>query len=186
MMQWKDEDDTSENANPLYMNRGKVHIGFGKGYIVFIGFFTNGQAGVDFHKQRKESQYMESLLSIREQAVELFAVFDLQENAQMPMNHNSEDLNRQLVESIQKRQMEQDEAVFIVKEFHQQSEQRDGTGAGSQWHEKALSAMTQRDWRIMREEFDIRVQGARAINPLRFWNEAAIHPSILKAIEKLG
>lgn len=46
--------------------------------------------------------------------------------------------------------------------------------------------MTQRDWRIMREEFDIRVQGARAINPLRFWSEAAIHPSILKAIEKLG
>lgn len=65
-------------------------------------------------------------------------------------------------------------------------ETREGTGTGSRWSEKPLSAMTQRDWRIMREEFDIHVQGARAINPLRFWNEAGIHPAILKAIEKLG
>lgn len=46
--------------------------------------------------------------------------------------------------------------------------------------------MTQRDWRIMREEFEIHVTGARAINPLRTWDEAAIDPSIRKAIDKLG
>lgn len=34
LMQWKNEDDTSEKLNPLYMNREKVHLGFGKGYIV--------------------------------------------------------------------------------------------------------------------------------------------------------
>lgn len=34
LMQWRNEDDTSENMNPLYMNRGKVHLGFGKGYVV--------------------------------------------------------------------------------------------------------------------------------------------------------
>ena len=46
--------------------------------------------------------------------------------------------------------------------------------------------MTQRDWRIMREEFEIHVTGARSINPLRTWDEAAIDPSIRKAIDKLG
>ena len=59
MMQWHDEDDTSDKLDPLYRNVGKVHLGFGKGYI----------AGVDMRKQRKESQYMENLLKLREQAV---------------------------------------------------------------------------------------------------------------------
>ena len=41
MMQWHDEDDTSDKLD----------------------------AGVDMRKQRKESQYMENLLKLREQAV---------------------------------------------------------------------------------------------------------------------
>ena len=36
LMQWRDEDDTSEQINPLYKNRAKVHLGFGKGYVVGI------------------------------------------------------------------------------------------------------------------------------------------------------
>ena len=35
-MQSRDEDDTSEQMNPLYKNRAKVHLGFGKGYVVGI------------------------------------------------------------------------------------------------------------------------------------------------------
>ena len=52
-------------------------------------------------------------------------------------------------------------------------------GRGTHWSEKALADMTARDWRIMREDFEIRVQGARTVNPLRFWSEASVHPSIL-------
>ena len=59
-------------------------------------------------------------------------------------------------------------------------------GRGTHWSEKKLEDMTARDWRIMREDFEIRVQGARAVNPLRFWSEAAVHPSILEAIQALG
>ena len=46
--------------------------------------------------------------------------------------------------------------------------------------------MTARDWRIMREDFEIHVQGARQVNPLRFWSEAALDPAILRAIAALG
>lgn len=63
---------------------------------------------------------------------------------------------------------------------------RSGAGHGSHWSEKELKDMTQRDWRIMKEDFEIRVQGAKQINPLRFWSEAAVHPAILRAIETLG
>ena len=56
-MQWHNEDDTSDKNDPLYRHIGKGHIGFGKGYI----------AGIDMRKQRKDSQYMEDLIRIREQ-----------------------------------------------------------------------------------------------------------------------
>ena len=59
-------------------------------------------------------------------------------------------------------------------------------GKGTHWTEKALEVMTARDWRIMREEFEISVKGVRNVNPLRFWSEANIHASILEAISALG
>lgn len=33
-MEWSNEDDTSEKDNPLYAKRAKVHLAFGKGYVV--------------------------------------------------------------------------------------------------------------------------------------------------------
>ena len=39
---------------------------------------------------------------------------------------------------------------------------------GSHWSEKVLENMTERDWRIFREDFDIRIQGGRATLPLRY------------------
>lgn len=157
LMQWNNEDDTSETLNPVYMHRNKVHLGFGKGYV----------AGIDMRKQRKDSQYMESLLAIREEALK---------NESIPSSSASEELNKQLLQSIRDKQMEKEEEVV----------KKEGSGRGSEWYEKELSAMTQRDWRIMREDFEIKVQGARAVNPLRFWREAPIHPAILQAIEELG
>lgn len=64
------------------------------------------------HKQRKESQYMESLLSIRQQAVEMNLVDDDQEkDSLMPVNYTANDLNRQLMESIEQKKMEKEETV---------------------------------------------------------------------------
>lgn len=157
LMEWKNEDDTSETLNPVYMYRNKVHLGFGKGYV----------AGVDMCKQRKDSQYMESLLAIRQEAVK---------NAAVPSSAEENRLNEQLLQSIREKALE--------KEEH--AEKKESSGRGSEWYEKELSAMTQRDWRIMREDFEIKVQGARAVNPLRFWREAPIHPAILRAVEELG
>ena len=157
LMQWSNEDDTSEKDNPLYIKRAKVHLAFGRGYV----------AGVDVRQQRKDSEYMKSLLAIRSQA---------EQDKMVPISYNSEELNRQLIQDMQKNQQEKEEEYV----------QREGTGHGSHWSEKALEDMTLRDWHIMREDFEIRVQGARSIYPLRFWSEAAVHPAILKAVEILG
>jgi ATP-dependent RNA helicase DDX23/PRP28 len=46
--------------------------------------------------------------------------------------------------------------------------------------------MTERDWRIFREDNDIIVKGGRVPQPLRRWDEGAILPEyILDAIKKL-
>ena len=187
LMQWSNEDDTSEKDNPLYIKRAKVHLAFGRGYVVDDSRSCEDQAGVDVRQQRKDSEYMKSLLAIRSQAVETTGERDFQEQDKMvPISYNSEELNRQLIQDMQKNQQEKEEEVGNRCCFYGQYVQREGTGHGSHWSEKALEDMTLRDWHIMREDFEIRVQGARSIYPLRFWSEAAVHPAILKAVEILG
>eukprot|EP00968_Pinguiococcus_pyrenoidosus_P028296 scaffold7752_cov267-Pinguiococcus_pyrenoidosus.AAC.1 len=60
--------------------------------------------------------------------------------------------------------------------------------SNTHWSEKRLEDMTQRDWRIFREDFDIRVRGnEKAPLPLRFWDEAVGLPEALhRAIRDLG
>jgi ATP-dependent RNA helicase DDX23/PRP28 len=56
---------------------------------------------------------------------------------------------------------------------------------------KPLGKMTNRDWRIFRENYEINVKGGKAPPPLRRFDESpapgelpAIHPTILKAIQQ--
>lgn len=54
------------------------------------------------------------------------------------------------------------------------------------WTDKDLEAMSERDWRIFREDFNISTKGGSIPKPLRSWKESTIHPSILDIIEKLN
>ncbi|KAL0236270.1 hypothetical protein GEMRC1_002852 [Eukaryota sp. GEM-RC1] len=53
------------------------------------------------------------------------------------------------------------------------------------WSEKSLSEMTPRDWRILREDFYIRIKG-NTVNPIRNWNEASIDSELLAVISSFG
>ena len=53
--------------------------------------------------------------------------------------------------------------------------------------------MTDRDWRIFREDYEIQTKGnvrhpgtGKQIRPFRFWPESGLPDNILKAIEKVG
>lgn len=54
------------------------------------------------------------------------------------------------------------------------------------WSEKLLDEMTERDWRIFREDYNIAIKGGRIPNPIRNWIEAGIPPEILSIIEEVG
>ncbi|XP_078444253.1 P-loop containing nucleoside triphosphate hydrolases superfamily protein [Wolffia australiana] len=54
------------------------------------------------------------------------------------------------------------------------------------WSEKKLEEMTERDWRIFREDFNVSYKGSRLPRPMRSWEESKLAPELLKAVEKVG
>lgn len=53
------------------------------------------------------------------------------------------------------------------------------------WSRKGREDMTQRDWRIFREDMDIVIKGGRVPNPIREWNEATLPNVITDAVQRL-
>jgi ATP-dependent RNA helicase DDX23/PRP28 len=49
-----------------------------------------------------------------------------------------------------------------------------------------IEEMTERDWRIFREDFNISYKGSRIPRPMRNWEEGALSPELLKAVQKVG
>ena len=54
------------------------------------------------------------------------------------------------------------------------------------WLEKDLEDMTERDWRIFREDYSIRTKGGNIPNPIRHWKEATLPKEILEIVENVG
>ncbi|KAG1694147.1 putative ATP-dependent RNA helicase DDX23 [Nymphon striatum] len=54
------------------------------------------------------------------------------------------------------------------------------------WVEKLVDQMTERDWRIFREDYNITIKGGRIPNPWRNWKESMLPESILEIITKVG
>lgn len=54
------------------------------------------------------------------------------------------------------------------------------------WSQKKLEEMTDRDWRIFREDYSITTKGGKIPNPIRNWKEYTLPPHILEVIDKCG
>nr|CAH8832950.1 unnamed protein product [Trichobilharzia regenti] len=54
------------------------------------------------------------------------------------------------------------------------------------WTEKAVDQMTERDWRIFREDFSISTKGGNIPNPLRSWAEMNVADELKEVIKKVG
>ncbi|KAK8488760.1 hypothetical protein V6N13_025325 [Hibiscus sabdariffa] len=54
------------------------------------------------------------------------------------------------------------------------------------WSEKKLEEMTERDWRIFREDFNISCKGSKIPRPMRSWSESKLSSELLKAVERVG
>ncbi|CAG9832460.1 unnamed protein product [Diabrotica balteata] len=54
------------------------------------------------------------------------------------------------------------------------------------WTDKELPEMTERDWRIFREDYNITIKGGKIPEPIRTWKESGIQKELLEIIEKIG
>ncbi|CCD65989.1 putative ATP-dependent RNA helicase DDX23 [Caenorhabditis elegans] len=54
------------------------------------------------------------------------------------------------------------------------------------WRMKELSEMSDRDWRIFREDFNISIKGGRVPRPLRNWEEAGFPDEVYQAVKEIG
>jgi len=57
---------------------------------------------------------------------------------------------------------------------------------GKHWTEKSLEEMTNRDWRIFKEDFNISCKGGAIPHPIRNWKESNLPPELLEAVTKCG
>merc|ERR1719418_125588 len=54
------------------------------------------------------------------------------------------------------------------------------------WSDKELDRMTERDWRIFREDYNISIKGGNPAAPIRYWRESSVPEEILNIIDKIG
>jgi hypothetical protein len=54
------------------------------------------------------------------------------------------------------------------------------------WTEKSRDEMTERDWRIFREDFSISYKGTNTVLPLRNWDELEVPKEIRKVSSGVG
>ncbi|XP_030384087.1 probable ATP-dependent RNA helicase DDX23 [Scaptodrosophila lebanonensis] len=54
------------------------------------------------------------------------------------------------------------------------------------WSEKDHDEMTERDWRIFREDYNITIKGGKIPNPIRCWSESGFPPEIIEIIDRVG
>uniref|UniRef100_A0A452ZZT1 Uncharacterized protein n=1 Tax=Aegilops tauschii subsp. strangulata TaxID=200361 RepID=A0A452ZZT1_AEGTS len=54
------------------------------------------------------------------------------------------------------------------------------------WTAKRAEEMTERDWRILREDFGISYRGSRVPRPMRSWAESGLGAELLRNVDRAG
>ncbi|OQR86523.1 DEAD/DEAH box RNA helicase [Achlya hypogyna] len=159
--EWDAADDTSTELNPLYKRR-EVNLLFGRGYM----------AGVDLREQRRRNNFITELTRKRQ----------LEQKAADERTGMSSEL-------VERRQRERERELQRMQEREEQRQAEIVKLAQStalHWSDKPLDEMSERDWRIFREDFDIILRGGRAPRPLRKWSEAVLPEPLFRAISEMG
>ncbi|KAK3108432.1 hypothetical protein FSP39_007859 [Pinctada imbricata] len=79
----------------------------------------------------------------------------------------------------EKEQEKKHQKILAKKEAKQKWDDR-------HWSEKSLDEMTERDWRIFREDYNISSKGGRIPNPIRNWKESTLPRELLDVIDSIG
>ena len=120
------------------------------------------KAGFDIAEQRKHAVKYEDLITKYDEVASL--------EVGLPIIHENEEEHQT--------KPERDDLQRFKKDIYDITE-------SDHWSRKGRQDMTQRDWRIFREDMDIVIKGGRVPNPIREWNEAILPPVIMDAVQRL-
>lgn len=81
-------------------------------------------------------------------------------------------------------QVEKDQEVRHLEKVKKKEEKQKWDDR--HWSQKDVSEMTERDWRIFREDYNISIKGGNIPNPIRNWGESGLPSTLLEIIEDLG
>ncbi|KAL1304940.1 hypothetical protein AAFC00_003852 [Neodothiora populina] len=74
--------------------------------------------------------------------------------------------------------------ILDMERRRREAESRNGLD--KHWSEKRLDQMRERDWRIMKEDFNISTKGGSIPNPMRNWAEANLPKRLMEIVEEVG
>eukprot|EP00921_Rhytidocystis_pertsovi_P024755 GHVQ01039839.1.p1 GENE.GHVQ01039839.1~~GHVQ01039839.1.p1 ORF type:complete len:727 (-),score=150.54 GHVQ01039839.1:66-2246(-) len=158
--EWDANEDTSRgDNNPLYQQRVEPQLLFGRGY----------RAGIDVREQRKHNNFYDELVKRR-------CTTAAQQEDDGMLKSSNRPVQQPLVD------VEPKSAGFIVKSRDIEA----GDPHKKHWTEKTHHEMTDRDWRIFREDFEIYIKGGRVPPPVRTWAESPLPWELIQAINKAG
>ncbi|PIO75948.1 DEAD/DEAH box helicase [Teladorsagia circumcincta] len=87
---------------------------------------------------------------------------------------------------MEKRRTEEEKQMEKARREKEKIRERKSAHDDRHWKMKPLDEMTERDWRIFREDFNIAIKGGRVPKPLRAWEECGLPDEVYQAIQKVG
>ncbi|VDK49190.1 unnamed protein product, partial [Cylicostephanus goldi] len=87
---------------------------------------------------------------------------------------------------MEKRRTEEEKLMEKARLEKEKMKERKSAHDDRHWKMKPLNEMTERDWRIFREDFNISIKGGRVPKPIRCWEECGLPDEVYQAIQKVG
>ncbi|KAK4323833.1 hypothetical protein Pmani_005473 [Petrolisthes manimaculis] len=87
---------------------------------------------------------------------------------------------------IEHRRTQADKDQEVIRLKKEQKKEDKKKWDDRHWSEKNVEQMTERDWRIFREDYNIAIKGGKIPNPIRKWDESNIKKAILDIIAGVG
>ncbi|KAL6726658.1 hypothetical protein Aduo_008607 [Ancylostoma duodenale] len=87
---------------------------------------------------------------------------------------------------MEKRRTEEEKLMEKARLEKEKMKERKSAHDDRHWKMKPLDEMTERDWRIFREDFNITIKGGRVPKPIRSWEECGLPDEVYQAIQKVG
>ncbi len=80
----------------------------------------------------------------------------------------------------------EERAKKFLEDYERGKKERHRREFGKHWSEMTLEEMTQRDWRIFKENFAITTKGGAIPNPMRSWEESNLPRRLLDIVHQVG